>query len=192
MGSFSGGQSLAEQVPERLGYCCLSREKDTVIMPRQYQCHISGLIIMWDRFKAPRVRVGKEAVAAQAGIGGEQLLPHTPDRNPEEACDGHVTYHLRDVILRASGRYTLTWRLGVYDSAAVEVFTGCVPVCGAYGQPELVHRRSRACALALSTVAGHWEEFARVLGCVAPPSRVRSWWVGSSHMQAPARRVAHG
>jgi hypothetical protein len=84
MGSFSGGQSLAEQVPERLGYCCLSREKDTVTMPRQYQCHISGLIIMWDRFKAPRVRVGEEAVAAQAGIGGEQLLPHTPDRNPKK------------------------------------------------------------------------------------------------------------
>jgi len=63
-GSFSGGQSLAEQVPERLGYCCLGREKDTVTAPRQYQCHISGLIIMWDRFNAPRVRVGKEAVAA--------------------------------------------------------------------------------------------------------------------------------
>jgi uncharacterized protein with GYD domain len=69
MGSFSGGQSLAEQVPERLGYCCLSREKDTVTMPRQYQCHISGVVIMWDRFKAPRMRLGKEAVAAQAGRG---------------------------------------------------------------------------------------------------------------------------
>jgi hypothetical protein len=178
-------------VPERLGSCCLSREKDTVTALRQYQCHISGVIIMWDRFNAPRVRVGKEAVAAQADIGGEQLLPHTPDRNPEEACDGHVTYHLHDVILRASGRYTLTWRLGVHDSAAVEVFTGCVPVRRAYGQPKLAPQRSRPCALALSIVAGHQEEFARVLGCVAPPSRVRSWWVGSSHMQAPARRVAY-
>jgi hypothetical protein len=178
-------------VPERLGYWCLSREKDTLTALRQYQCHISGLIIMWDRFNAPRVRVGKEAVAAQADIGGEQLLPHTPDRNPEEACNGHITYHLRDVILRASGRYTLTWRLGVYDSAAVEVFTGCVSVRGSYGQPEPALQRSRACALALSTVAGHQEEFARVLGCVAPPSRVRSWWVGSLHMQARARRVVH-
>jgi Ferritin-like domain len=79
-----------------------------------------------------------------------------------EACDGHVTYHLRDVILRASERCTLTWRLGVYDSAAVEVFTGWVPVRGSYGQPELALQRSRACALALSTVAGHQEEFARV------------------------------
>jgi hypothetical protein len=178
-------------VPERLGYCCLSREKDTVTALRQYQCHISGLIIMWNRLNAPRVRVGKEAVAAQADIDGEQLLPHTPDRNLEEACDGHVTYHLRDVILRASGRCTLTWRLGVYDSVAVEVFTGCVPVRGSYDQPELALQRSRACPLALSTVAGHQEEFARVLGCVAPPSRVRSWWVGSLHMQARARRVVH-
>jgi hypothetical protein len=86
-------------VPEHLGYYCLSREKDTVTALRQYQCDISGLIIIWDRFSAPRVRVGKEVVAAQADIGGEQLLPHAADRNSEEACDGHVTYHLRDVIL---------------------------------------------------------------------------------------------
>jgi hypothetical protein len=95
---------------------------------------LSGLIIMWNRLNAPRVRVGKEAVAAQADIDGEQLLPHTPNRNLEEACNRHVTDHLRDVILRASGRCTLTWRLGVCNSVAVEVFTECVPVRGSYGQ----------------------------------------------------------
>jgi hypothetical protein len=160
-GSFSGAQSLAEQVPELLGCRCLSRENDTVTALRQYQCHISSLI-MRDRFNASRVGVGKEAVAVRADIGGEQFLLHTPDRNPGEACDGHVTYRLRDVMPRASGPRTPTWRLGVYDSAAVEVFTGCVPVRGSCGQPQLALQRSRAYTLPLSTVAGHQEEFARV------------------------------
>jgi hypothetical protein len=188
---FSGGQRLAEQVPERRGSSCFRRSQDTVTALRQSQCDLSGLIIRWGRFNAPRVRGGKEAVAVQADMGGAQLLPQAPARNPEAAHAGHVTDPLRDFLLRASGPCTLTWMPGVDDSAAVEGLTGCVPVRGADGQPALALQRARPGALALSTVAGQQEACAWVLGCVEPLSRVRSWWVGSSHMQAPARRVAH-
>jgi hypothetical protein len=155
-------------VPEGLDSRRLSRERDTVTALRQSQCHISGLIIRWDRFNAPRARVVKEAVAAQADIGGEPLMPHAPDLNRGEACDGHVTYYLSSVILRTSGRCTLDWMPGVPDTAAVEVFTGCVPVRGAYSQPALAHQRARPCPPALRPVAGHQEEFARVLGGPRP------------------------
>jgi hypothetical protein len=46
---------------------------------------LSGLIIMWNRLNAPRVRVGKEAVAAQADIDGEQLLATYAESKPRRS-----------------------------------------------------------------------------------------------------------
>jgi hypothetical protein len=169
----------------------LSQSREgTVTALRQSRCHISGLIIVRDRFNAPRARVVKEAVAARADSGGAPLPPCAPDRNREGARDGHVTCHLSTVMLRASGPCTLAWMAGVHDTAAAEVFPGCVPVRGAYGQPELARQQGPD---------------------VPPPARRRdirgrsrgSWVVSRpvagqelaggvvTHMQAPARRVAH-
>jgi DDE superfamily endonuclease len=56
------------------------------------------MIVVWDRFNAPRAVIVQDDVAAHPGMAVAWLPPYAPDLHPEEGCPGHSTQHRRHAV----------------------------------------------------------------------------------------------
>jgi DDE superfamily endonuclease len=85
------GQRYKRHVAHAIGATAI------LVALRHCQRHISRpMIIIWDRFNAPRAVIVQDDIAAHPDLAVAWLPPYAPDLHPEEGCHGHLTQPLRN------------------------------------------------------------------------------------------------